>query len=146
MAQLAERPRFTLAQYLELEAASSTKHEFFEGHIFAMAGGTPDQAARSVAVSGAPQTDPQSATTVLNPTVILKVLSEGPARYDRGDSLDHYRQSPALRACVLVTHDESLIEVHQRSGSTWLHAQRRAGEAARIDAIGCLLEVNEIFA
>ncbi|MBK6849769.1 MAG: Uma2 family endonuclease [Proteobacteria bacterium] len=120
MAQLAHRPHRTFAQYLELEASSSTKHALFEGDIFE--------------------------TTVLNPTVIVEVLSEGTARNDRGDKLEHFKQIPALQAWVFVAHDDPRIEVHQRIGSTWLYAQWRAGEAARIDAIACLLEVSEIFA
>ncbi len=42
--------RYTLALYLELEEESSTKHEFFQGEIMAMAGGTPEHAALAMAV------------------------------------------------------------------------------------------------
>lgn len=34
--------RFDFAEYVELEAASSTKHEFLDGRVFAMAGGSPE--------------------------------------------------------------------------------------------------------
>ncbi|WP_437282777.1 Uma2 family endonuclease [Sorangium sp. So ce375] len=34
----------TYAEYLEQERASPTKHEFLNGEIFAMAGGTPEHA------------------------------------------------------------------------------------------------------
>lgn len=39
------RHRYTYAEYLTLEADSPTRHEYFEGEIYAMAGGTPDHAA-----------------------------------------------------------------------------------------------------
>jgi hypothetical protein len=35
--------RFTFAEYLAFEASSNVKHEYLDGQIFAMAGGTPDQ-------------------------------------------------------------------------------------------------------
>jgi Uma2 family endonuclease len=37
--------RYTYPQYVALEAESSTKHEFFEGEIYAMTGGTAEHAA-----------------------------------------------------------------------------------------------------
>lgn len=43
---------YTYAEYLALEAASNVKHEFHQGHIYAMAGGTPEHAALQVAASG----------------------------------------------------------------------------------------------
>jgi Uma2 family endonuclease len=45
--------RYTFADYLTLEESSNTKHEFLNGEIYAMAGGTPEHAALSVAVSSA---------------------------------------------------------------------------------------------
>jgi Uma2 family endonuclease len=52
VAQLA-RQRFTFAEYLGVEAESSVKHEFLDGVIYAMAGGSPDHAGIAVNVSAA---------------------------------------------------------------------------------------------
>jgi Uma2 family endonuclease len=43
---------YSYAEYLELEDDSSTRHEFLDGEINAMAGGTPDHAALAGAVIG----------------------------------------------------------------------------------------------
>lgn len=51
MATPASLHRYSFADYLALEESSNTKHEFLEGEIYAMAGGTPEHAALSVAVS-----------------------------------------------------------------------------------------------
>jgi Uma2 family endonuclease len=45
------RHGYTFAEYLALEQASNVKHEYFNGEIYAMAGGTPAHAALAVAVS-----------------------------------------------------------------------------------------------
>lgn len=47
----APRHRYTLAEYLELEATSRVRHEFYAGEIYAMAGGTPEHAAMAAAIT-----------------------------------------------------------------------------------------------
>ena len=43
--------RYSFADYLALEEASNTKHEFLNGEIYAMAGGTPEHSALAAAVT-----------------------------------------------------------------------------------------------
>jgi Uma2 family endonuclease len=45
------RQKYRFEDYLALEAVSPVKHEFLEGHVWAMAGGTPEHAAIAVNVS-----------------------------------------------------------------------------------------------
>jgi Uma2 family endonuclease len=47
------RHRYTYAQYVALERESPTKHEFFDGEIYAMAGGSEDHSALAVNVLAA---------------------------------------------------------------------------------------------
>jgi hypothetical protein len=42
MAIPAHRIRYSYAEYLALEGSSNVKHEFLDGQIYAMAGGTPE--------------------------------------------------------------------------------------------------------
>jgi Uma2 family endonuclease len=42
MAESARRPRYSLEEYVILEEMSNVRHEYVDGHIFAMAGGTPE--------------------------------------------------------------------------------------------------------
>jgi Uma2 family endonuclease len=46
------RTRYAFAEYLALEASSNVKHEYLDGQIYAMAGGTPEHAALAAAVIG----------------------------------------------------------------------------------------------
>jgi Uma2 family endonuclease len=48
----AHRIHYTLEDYLSLEAASSVKHEYLDGQIYAMAGGSPEHAAMAATVVG----------------------------------------------------------------------------------------------
>jgi Uma2 family endonuclease len=50
MPALVHRLNYTYAEYLGLEASSNVKHEFLDGQIYAMAGGTPEHAALAAAV------------------------------------------------------------------------------------------------
>ena len=52
MATPAHRLDYTYADYLAFEASSNVKHEFLDGQIYAMAGGTPEHAALASAVTG----------------------------------------------------------------------------------------------
>jgi Uma2 family endonuclease len=47
----APKLRFSFQDYLQVDAESSVKHEFLDGMILAMAGGTPDHAALAAAVT-----------------------------------------------------------------------------------------------
>lgn len=44
MAEAARRPHYSLKEYLLIEEMSGVRHEYLDGNIFAMAGGTPDHA------------------------------------------------------------------------------------------------------
>jgi Uma2 family endonuclease len=52
MAAPGHRIHYTYAEYLTLEASSNVKHEYLDGQIHAMAGGTPEHAALAAAVIG----------------------------------------------------------------------------------------------
>jgi Uma2 family endonuclease len=48
----AHRISFTIAEYVAMEALSNVKHEYLDGQIYAMAGGTPEHAALAATVIG----------------------------------------------------------------------------------------------
>lgn len=184
MAGPAALHRYHFADYLALEDASNTKHEFLSGEIYAIAGGTPEHAGLAVAVAtallsqlrngpcrvyssdlrirvlatglatypdvtvvcGTLERDPDGPSTVVNPKLVVEVLSDGTETYDRGEKLEHYRSIGSLAAVVLVSHREPLIEVWERSGTrSWRLRAFRSGEAAQLDTPAVRLEVDEIY-
>ena len=48
----AHRIQYSLGDYLTLEASSNVKHEYLDGQIYGMAGGTPEHAALAAAFVG----------------------------------------------------------------------------------------------
>lgn len=52
MTSPADRIQYTYADYLALEATSNVRHEYLDGQIYGMAGGTPEHAALAAAVIG----------------------------------------------------------------------------------------------
>ncbi len=56
----------------------------------------------AVVVCGEPQFEDDKLDTLLNPTVIVEVLSDSTEAYDRGKKFRYYRTIPSLRDYVLV--------------------------------------------
>jgi Uma2 family endonuclease len=63
--------------------------------------------------------DARKQDVLLNPTVVVEVLSESTERYDRGTKFEHYRRIESLREYVLVAQDRVFVErfVRQPDGS-----------------------------
>lgn len=85
-------------------------------------------------------------SSILNPVILVEVLSDSTESYDRGEKFENYRELPTLREYVLVSHREQLIEVFRRSGDgTWIRSETRSGAVAQLDSVGCVLQVDRIY-
>jgi Uma2 family endonuclease len=98
-------------------------------------------------VCGRLEVDPENEHTVVNPIVLVEVLSDSTEAYDRGAKSSHYRRIPSLREIVLVSQREPLIEVHRRNerGNWELVTEARAGSQAELASIGAVLDVDVIY-
>jgi len=72
--------------------------------------------------------------TLLNPTVIVEVLSASTEAYDRGEKFAHYRRLESLQEYLLIAQDKVRIEHYVRQGAQWLLSE--AGHARR-DGTSC---------
>ncbi len=99
-------------------------------------------------VCGRIERDADDENAVVNPTVLVEVTSKRTEAYDRGEKFEHYRAMPSLREYVLVSHREPGIEVWRRPGAegAWNVTRAGAGQAAMLDAIGCRLDVDTVYA
>ncbi len=74
-----------------------------------------------VIVCDEPQFEDRVMDTLLNPRVIVEVLSDSTEKYDRGAKFGHYRQIASLQEYVLVAQDRPLVERYVRqTDQSWV--------------------------
>ena len=85
--------------------------------------------------------------TLLNPTVIVEILSPPTEGYDRGRKFRHCQTIPSLREYVLIAQDAPLVEHFARQdGGRWLYsAASDPDEHIHLPAIGCTLDLANIY-
>jgi len=97
-------------------------------------------------VCGPVEGDARDPHTALNPTVVVEVTSPSTDTYDRGEKLAQYQEVPALSAVMLVSHEKARIDLWRRTAQGWAETSAGPGEHVVLDAIGCELAVDEIYA
>jgi len=98
-------------------------------------------------VCGEPHFDDNYKDTLLNPTVLVEVLSPSTAAYDRGDKFENYRQLPSLHEYLLVAQDKMHVEQYSRQpDNTWLFTEfKRASDHFALNSIHCELTLADIY-
>ena len=100
-----------------------------------------------VVVCGEPLFEDDHVDTLLNPTLLIEVLSESTESYDRGRKFSHYRSVASVAEYLLVAQDEYHIDqfVKQPDGR-WMLSEIRSLEAvAELTSIQCTLKLQEIY-
>jgi Uma2 family endonuclease len=100
-----------------------------------------------VALCGEASFDDEQQDTLLNPTVIIKVLSKSTEGYDRGEKFAHYRKVESIKEYVLISQDKSRVECYTRqAGNQWLMSEvTQSQEVLNLPAINCTLLVSDIY-
>jgi Uma2 family endonuclease len=98
-------------------------------------------------ICGAPQFADDRKDTVVNPVLIVEVLSESTQAYDRGQKFEQYRALPSLREYLLVAQDAPRIEQWIRQpDDNWLMAEISGTDASiRLASIDCVLPLAGIY-
>lgn len=175
----------TEAEYLQFEATSEIRHEYYRGQIFAMAGDTAnhswitdslivalrrrlsDRDCRpysrdmrvyiqgsglytypDVVVACPPEFEDDRTDSLVNPKVIIEVLSPTTEAYDRGRKFDLYRDSTTLEQYVLVAQDVPRVIsfVRQTDGVAWLMSPLEGLEAILdVPALRLSIPLTEIY-
>jgi len=100
-----------------------------------------------VVVCGQLRFEDDGRDTLLNPTVIVEVLSRSTEPYDRGEKFAHYRRLESLREYVVVAQDQVLVERYTRQGEEWMLTHLTDLDASlRLASIGCEVSLREIYA
>jgi len=96
-------------------------------------------------VCGAIERDPDDDHAVVNPTVIVEVLSDSTEDSDRTEKFAAYRRLPSLREYVLVSQRERRVEVYRRDGRRWHLDEYGPGERLTLDSLAIALAVDEVY-
>ena len=85
--------------------------------------------------------------SLLNPTVLVEVLSPSTEAYDRGVKFAHYRTLPSLCDYLLVTPNEAQIEHYARrpDGNWLLHVHTGLEAVVTLTALACELPLAEVY-
>ena len=183
-----EKHWYTVQEYLTFERGSPERHEYHDGEIFVMTGGSINHSLivanvirqlgnrlegkpcrvydanlrlripRKVlytypdvtVICGQPKVDPDDSAghTVINPRLIVEVLSPSTEAYDRGEKFDRYRELDTLQEYVLVSQSVPRIEIffRQQNGN-WLFTPVSGVEkAARLNSLEIEMPLGAAYA
>jgi Uma2 family endonuclease len=90
---------------------------------------------------------PGTTDVVVNPKVVIEVLSKATEAYDRGDKQAAYLALPSLEHYMLISQREPRIELYTREGDgSFRFTVHGAGGRVELERIGVVLAVDEIYA
>jgi Uma2 family endonuclease len=178
------QPRLTPEQYLELERAAQFRHEYYNGRMYAMSGGSlhhaliivnlaaslhgplrkkqclvlsSDMRTRVspdglytypdlVVVCGQPKFGDNRSDTIVNPTLVIEVLSPSTEAYDRGFKAGQYRQMETLKEYAFVSQNAPHVEVYRRESAGWLLSDYSGIQAAcHFASVDCGVALADIY-
>ena len=97
-------------------------------------------------VCGKAEFDDAIKDTLLNPVLIIEVLSESTEAYDRGKKFEYYRMIPSLREYVLVAQDRRCVEVFTREDFRWIFTEAgRERDYVELSSIGWTLLLPDVY-
>jgi len=100
-----------------------------------------------VVVCGKEQFDDKHKDTLLNPTLIIEVLSDSTEAYDRGEKFQHYRQLDSLMEYILIAQKKHHLEHYVRQpDNQWLFSETdNLQDIVQLSAINCHLTLSEVY-
>ena len=100
-----------------------------------------------VVVCDTPQFDAEHKDTLLNPTLIVEVLSDSTEGYDRGGKFEQYRTLPSFVEYVLIAQDKHHVEhfVRQADNRWILSETNRLENTITLTSIDCTLALQEVY-
>lgn len=176
----------TPEEYLEIERAAEFKHEYFNGRMYLMPGGSYRHAKIGhnlsreignalkngpcevvgtdlrvrvspdglytypdlVVICGSPKFADKRTDTLVNPALLIEVLSPSTELLDREFKFEQYRKEESLKEYVLVSQTEARVEVYRRGDEgLWMLTEFVGLEGAvRFDSIEASVPLAEIYA
>jgi len=91
--------------------------------------------------------DDEQRDTLLNPSIIIEVLSKSTEAYDRGEKFEHYRKIESLKEYLLVSQDKHHIDHYvRRPDNQWLLSEASSMEdRLELPSLECRLLLSEVY-
>lgn len=98
-------------------------------------------------VCGQPEFTDAEMDTIVNPTLLVEVLSKETTNYDRGEKFERYRTLPSFAEYLLLAQDRPHCEryVRQDDGSWILTEESHLEATVPLTTIGCKLLLGEVY-
>jgi len=97
-------------------------------------------------VCGEPELRDGHMDTLLNPVLLIEVLSPSTEAWDRGGKLEQYRTIPSLAEVLLVSQKEPRIEQHVRAVDGWTSTVVLGLESRlALRSLGLELDLAEVY-
>lgn len=101
-----------------------------------------------VVVNGDPAFGDQNADLLLNPTVVLEIISSATNTSDKTQKLEAFLAMDSIRECILVKEDEMRIEHYaKQNAKQWIYKiYNERDDVLAMESINCKVSLSEIYA
>ncbi|MDQ0638501.1 Uma2 family endonuclease [Pedobacter sp. W3I1] len=180
-----QKRHYTIEEYLEMEKASTVKHEYFQGEIFAMSGATFNhnlifsnifgplffklKGSKCIPFGSDMRMNISENTlftypdisiycneikhlsedgdTILQPTVIIEILSPSTKNYDRGKKFNLYKDIPSLKEYIMIDSESVLVEAYYIDDEqNWvLHKHEEISDILNLVSMGFDVALTDIY-
>lgn len=98
-------------------------------------------------VCGQPQFHDERTDIILNPLLVIEVLSKSTESFDRGTKFQAYQGLDSLREYVLVAQDKPAVEqyVRQSDGSWTYRAAVGLESSLSLPSVECTLDLSAVY-
>ncbi|HEY0005134.1 MAG TPA: Uma2 family endonuclease [Pyrinomonadaceae bacterium] len=98
-------------------------------------------------VCGEPQFHDERTDVILNPVLIIEVLSESTEGFDRGKKFQAYQQLDSLREYILISQERQVIEQYVRqTRESWTYTATVGLESSvQLPSIECTLSLKAVY-
>ena len=99
-----------------------------------------------IVVCGEPRFEDDTFDTLLNPIIVIEVLSPSTAAFDRGEKFEHYKQITSLQEHILISQDRVRVEHYWHEGTQWTHNTfQNLEDVLSLTSIECEVSLRAIY-
>lgn len=100
-----------------------------------------------VVVCGEPQFADDEFDILLNPTIVVEVLSDSTRFRDKTEKLEVYQKLESIKECLLIEQAFMRIEHYlKQTPKQWLlRIYESAEETVNLESIGCQMKVSDVY-